>query len=208
MQGKKGAIPIWFVAPFIPMVASQLVRLHQTTPFNWLLCDYSGRIGALLVLAAIPSARTVAFRRQPLLAPWWETVLWMAGFVGLFTTLEPRLIQWIDSCVPDLRLGYYPAPGGWLRLVDLTFGITLIGCHEEIVFRRCARAVFSPICGDGAWMVVATSLLFSAYHWWAGIGTIVNTLLFGLCAMLFVRRTGALWPVVVSHSLYDLICFF
>ena len=44
--------PIWFVAAFIPMVASQVLRLHQHDPGGWLFWDYAGRLGGLAVLAA------------------------------------------------------------------------------------------------------------------------------------------------------------
>jgi hypothetical protein len=52
--------PLWFVAALVPIMASQIVRLEQSDPATWILWDYAGRIGALAVLGAIPSARTVA----------------------------------------------------------------------------------------------------------------------------------------------------
>jgi hypothetical protein len=56
--------PIWFVAAFIPMVASQVLRLHQLDAGGWLFWNYAGRLAALAVLAAM--ARPVAFRREKL----------------------------------------------------------------------------------------------------------------------------------------------
>src|SRR5260221_3506220 len=53
--------PLWFVAALVPMVVSQIVRLEQSDPATWIAWDYAGRIGALAVLGAIPSARTLAF---------------------------------------------------------------------------------------------------------------------------------------------------
>ena len=50
----------WFITALVPMVASQLVRIHLADPAAWIFWDYAGRIGALAVPAAIPSARLVA----------------------------------------------------------------------------------------------------------------------------------------------------
>ena len=52
-------------------------------------------------------------------------------------------------------------------------------------------------------MIIIASMLFASYHWWTGIGSIVTVMLFGILTMLFYRRAGALWPVVMSHYLAD-----
>ena len=207
MPGRAKFIPLWFIAAFVPMVASQVIRLHQTSPLYWLLCDYSGRIGALLILAAIPAARAVAFRPQRLLTSWWETALWIVGLPVLFGTVCQWVSHSINYLIPHTLLGLFPAPQGWLNVFDLTAGLTLVAYHEETIFRRCAREVFNPVCGDGAIMVVLTSLLFAAYHWTTGLGNIAATFIFALFAMLGLRRTGALWPLVMAHFLTDFVRF-
>ena len=71
--------PIWFVAAFIPMAASQVLRLHQHDPGGWLFWDYAGRLAGLAVLAAM--AWPVAFRREKLRMPWMQIPLWVLGIV-------------------------------------------------------------------------------------------------------------------------------
>ncbi len=71
--------PIWFVAAFIPMVVSQVLRLHQHNPGGWLFWDYAGRLAGLAVLAAL--AWPVAFRREKLRMPWMQIPLWVLGIV-------------------------------------------------------------------------------------------------------------------------------
>jgi uncharacterized protein len=56
-------------------------------------------------------------------------------------------------------------------------------------------------------MVVVTSLLFAAYHWWSGIGNICSTFLLGVVLMLAYRRLGTLWPVVLAHYFMDIAAF-
>jgi membrane protease YdiL (CAAX protease family) len=189
------------------MVASQIVRLHQTDATAWIATDYAGRIGALAVLAAIPAARAVAYRREALRIGWLELVIWVAALVAFyrFPCDDVRIL--IDKVLPGTKLGDYPEPHGWLNLVDLSFGLALVAIHEEIVFRRCARAVFAD--GDGkTWTVIfGSALIFAAYHWTTGLGNIVAAAMFGIPAMAFYHRSGALWPVILAHFLTDVVEF-
>jgi len=201
---------LWFVAAFVPMVASQIVRLHQHDAAWWLICDYAGRIGAIAVLAANPQVRTIAFTRTPLRTDWRETAIWSVGLV----VLTLALLEWIAPAVrhhlamADLRLGFGPAPRGTWRIADMTAGLALVAFHEEIVFRRCARSALGPYLGDGWRMIVASAVLFAAYHWWTGITNMVVVAIFGVAAMLIYRRIGALWPLVLAHDLIDLVNFY
>ena len=104
-------------------------------------------------------------------------------------------------------LGVYPQPSGWLYLVDVVFGIALVAYSEEIVFRRCARHLFQIYLGDSYVSVFVTSLLFGAYHWWTGVGNIAEAAMMGILLMLFLRRSEALWPVVLGHYLTDIVDF-
>ena len=73
--------PIWFVAALVLMVLSQIVRLEQSDPATWIVWDYAGRVGALAVLGAIPSARTVAFQWVRLRIAYWKAATWIVGIV-------------------------------------------------------------------------------------------------------------------------------
>jgi uncharacterized protein len=176
--------PVWFVAALVPMVVSQIVRLEQSDAATWIFWDYAGRLGALAVLGAIPSARTVAFRANRLRMSRWEAGIWVVGIVLVDHYLY-----------------------GWLHIVDAVFGLALVAYSEEIVFRRCARHLFQIYLNDGYAMVVVTSILFGAYHWWTGIGNIIEAVLIGILLMLFYRRSAALWPVVLGHYVTDIVDF-
>jgi CAAX protease family protein len=199
--------PAWFMAALIPMVASQIVRLHQHDPANWIWWDYAGRLGGLAMLAAIPSARAVAFRLARLRIALWEVALWIAIIVTVDHYLAGWVRRTINTALPATVLGAYPKPSGWLYLVDVVFGIALVAYSEEIVFRRCARHLFQIYLGDGYALVIITSLLFGAYHWWTGIGNMVEAVVIGVLLMQFFRRSGALWPVVLGHYLTDIVDF-
>jgi membrane protease YdiL (CAAX protease family) len=91
----------------------------------------------------------------------------------------------INGVLPATELGGYPEPRGWLHVVDVVFGLALVAYSEEVVFRRCARHLFQIYLNDGYALVVVTSLLFGAYHWWTGFGNIVEAVLIGILLMLF-----------------------
>jgi membrane protease YdiL (CAAX protease family) len=199
--------PIWFVAALVPMVACQIVRLQQTDAGSWIFWDYAGRLGGLAVLAIIPSARAIAFRREPLRMMLWQIALWIAGVVLADHYLGGWMRRTLNAALPATVFGVYPQSNGWPYFVDIVFGIALVAYSEEVVFRRCARHVFQKYVNDGAVLVVVTSLLFGAYHWWAGVGNVIEATVMGVLLMLFFRRSGALWPVVLGHYLIDFVDF-
>ena len=197
--------PLWFVAAFLPMVASQVLRLQAGDPATWLLCDYAGRIGSLIVLATIPAANAIAFRHEELRITGEEVIAWVLTILLVFFAFS-RMTWQMAPALPNLRLGAYPELHGWLYGLDITFGLALVALHEEIVFRRCARHILRGL-GDGFGMVLVTALLFGAYHWWTGIPNIACAMVFGVAAMLFYRRAGTIWPIVALHYIVDFIAF-
>src|SRR2546430_6832433 len=196
-----------FVAALVPMVVSQLVRLEQSDPATWIFWDYAGRVGALAVLAAIPSGRIVAFQWERLRTTYLEAAGWIVGIVLFDHYVCGWIRRTLNTALPATVLGGYPETHGWLHIVDVVFGLALVAFSEEIVFRRCARHVFQISLNNGYALVVVTSLLFGAYHWWTGMGNIVEAVLIGVLLMLFYIRSAALWPVVLAHYLTDMVDF-
>ena len=114
---------IWsFVIALMALVASQVMRLHQHQAASWLLWDYAGRIAALTVLAALPSARVAAFQISKRQISLFEIVLWIVGIclIGGFGQWPRHLI---NAAFPATVLGAYPHPTGWLNAFDLVFGL-------------------------------------------------------------------------------------
>ena len=114
-------------------------------------------------------------------------------------------------CSQHIARRYLPR---WSRITPscewlprLCMGSALVAYSEEIMFRRCARHLFQIYLNDGYALVVVTSMLFGAYHWWTGIGNSVEAVLIGVLLMLFYRRSVALWPVVLAHYLTDVVDF-
>jgi hypothetical protein len=199
--------PAWFMATLTPLVASQIVRLHQHDPETWVFWDYAGRLGGLAILASIPSARAVAFRWVRLRMALWKVALWIVAIVIADHYLGGWARRTVNAALPATVLGVYPQSRGWLYFVDLTFGLALVAFSEEIIFRRCARYTLQSYLGDGYVLAFITSLLFGAYHWWAGFGNIIEATMIGVLLMLFLQRSEALWPVFIGHYLTDIVDF-
>src|SRR4051812_41851589 len=93
----------WFVLALMALVASQVMRLHQHQTPSWLLWDYAGRITALTVLAAVPSARIAAFRTGERQISLFEIVLWIVGICLLDRFLQlPRYL--LNAAIPTTVL--------------------------------------------------------------------------------------------------------
>jgi membrane protease YdiL (CAAX protease family) len=199
--------PVCLAVALIPMVVSQILRLHQSDPAAWIFWDYAGRLGGMAALAAIPSARVVAFRLEPLRVTLWEAAVWIAGLVLADHYLGGWIRRTVNAALPGTVLGVYPEAQGWLHIADGVVGLALVAISEEVVFRRYARHAFQNLLGDGVAMLAVTSILFAVYHWWTGIGNICEALFMGVLLMLFYRRAGALWPAIVAHYLVDMVDF-
>jgi hypothetical protein len=140
------------------------MRMQQTDPVAWLAFDYAGRLGSLAVLAAIPAARIVAFRREALEIAWLELTIWAVGLLAFELIIGQAMAWIINLLIPGTWLTALPQLSGWLYALDLTFGVALVAYHEEVLFRRCARAVLGKSLGEGTKLVVATALLFGGFH--------------------------------------------
>jgi len=196
---------LWMIAVATVEVAFQVLRLQQTKPGVWLAIDYASRLAALALLAVDPVLRRVVYGRRPLRFRVRRLAAWSAAFVVLHLArveLGPFLYQHL----PDMRLGIYPRPSGLLYLFDMTVGVALVAIHEELFFRRAMRATLAGLGNETA-IVAISAVLFGLHHWWTGIPNILGNLVFGILAMVFYRRSGAIWPLMVIHYLDDFVWF-
>ena len=147
MMARSIPTPLWFAAALFPMVVSQIVRLQQSDPAAWIVWDYAGRLGALAVLSAIPAARTIAFRFEPLRIARWEVTIWIVGIVLADHYLGGWIRRTINGVLPATVLGAYPEVQGWLHVVDIFFGLGLVA-----LVRRSYSAAVRVICSRAIWM--------------------------------------------------------
>jgi hypothetical protein len=71
------------------------------------------RLGAVAILAAIPAARTVAFRCDRREISLLEVAFWIVGII-LTERLGQGVSSFINAAFPADVFGFYPRPNGWL----------------------------------------------------------------------------------------------
>ncbi len=189
------------------MVGAQVMRLHQADAVGWLAWDYAGRIAGLVVLALIPAARTVAYPQERRRLSLTVTAGGILGVVEFDRIVVGWLRRRVFDLVPGPGLTRVPPLHGGLYLLDMTVGIALVAVSEEVVFRRALPEVLRRARLGEAATVVTASLLFGLYHWSFRPATMIGAAAIGIVFMLFYRRAGVLWPVMVSHYLIDAIAF-
>jgi uncharacterized protein len=196
-------LAFWVLLAGAAGVTSQLLRLQQHEALPWLLLDYGGRLGCLVVLAINSAVRRLIYRREKRRIGW----VGIVGYLLLFAVFQVAAarFRWVFAD-EALALGHYPLPSGALHLFDMSFGIALVAIQEELYFRRAMRKALSGL-GDGRVMIATSAAIFALYHWWTGWPNVLANFVFGLIAMSFYRRSGAIWPVMLAHYLVDLAAF-
>lgn len=204
-EARRGLAAAFFLILAL-MVLFQVWRLGQAEAASWLAVDYAMRVTVLVLLGVLGNTRGVAFGMTPLRIGQGELSLWLLGGV-LIALGFPTVEHFLSGLLPDMRFGFYPRPPHLsAKVIDLTFGIGLTALHEEVFFRRVARAVFHRL-GNGLLMVIATSTVFGLFHWWTGPANMLLAGVVGAFLMLLYQRAGALWPAVAVHYLIDFWTF-
>lgn len=130
----------WVFILLIVVVVLYLIRVPRVLRqyergVVFFLGKFDGRLGALAVLGAIPSARIVTFRWEGLRMARWETALWIVGIVLFDRYVCGWIRRTINAALPATVLGVYPELHGWLHIVEPRFRL---GQRDG---SRCLRAV-------------------------------------------------------------------
>ena len=84
------------------------------------------------------------------------------------------------------------------------------GVVEEVVYRGLMwlgiSMIVTPRFAKPAYVLVS-SLLFASIHWANGVPELAATFAVGVVAALLYLRIGNLWPLVIGHTVTDLIDF-
>lgn len=100
-----------------------------------------------------------------------------------------------------------PLDAAWYTVPLLILSALRAGLTEEVIFLgylfdRLRRQ------GWGPWTIIlSTAALRAAYHAYQGIGPIIGNFVMGLVFGWCYRRWGRVMPLVVAHTLIDVIAF-
>jgi uncharacterized protein len=100
-----------------------------------------------------------------------------------------------------------PLDGSWWTVPLLLFAAVRAGLTEETIF---IGYLFDRLrrLGWGWWpIILSTAALRGAYHAYQGFGSIVGNVAMGVVFGWCYRRWGRVMPLVVAHTLIDVIAF-
>ena len=149
------------------------------------------------------SARTVGFDGR---RPWFDTGsgLLLAGLIG-----AGGLMVYVLSWQLGLTRTIVPSTleGHWWELPILILQALKNGVLEEVIvvgylLHRLGQLGWSP------WKaVLASSVLRAFYHLYQGVGMFFGNLVMGLLFGWFYLRYGRVMPLVVAHTMIDIVAF-
>jgi membrane protease YdiL (CAAX protease family) len=165
----------------------------------------------LLVLAVATAGALLALRRDPgfeLSRLWagprrdeWRGLLLRSALAAVAVAL---LVRWLEP----LNLLATPRHHLGLWLAGLALYPLLSAWPQEVLYRAFFFRRYAPLFGEGRRMVAASGVAFAALHLvYPNLVAPLLSLPAGLVLAWRYRRTGALGPVWLEHSLYGLALF-
>ncbi|WP_238335856.1 CPBP family intramembrane glutamic endopeptidase [Serinicoccus kebangsaanensis] len=217
-----GASAVWSLLSLLRKLTAQGGLAGQTTSMNtssapdqpWLDLAYQ-LVGIALALVPVvlalhllarelprPWAALGLDRRQPLRDLVQGTMLAaVIGIPGLGLYLLARELG-VNTSVAPANL-----PSVWWAVPVLVLAAAQNAVVEEVIavgylFTRWAQA------GWSTWTIILTSaLLRGSYHLYQGFGGFVGNVAMGVILGWFYTRTRRVMPLVVAHTLLDVVAF-
>ena len=95
----------------------------------------------------------------------------------------------------------------WWRPIVLILAAAGNGAAEEILVVGYLLIRLRQLGVPPAVALVGTALLRGSYHLYQGFGGGLGNLAMGLVFALWWMRTGRLWPLILAHTLLDVVAF-
>ncbi|WP_197462578.1 type II CAAX endopeptidase family protein [Microbacterium sp. T32] len=125
----------------------------------------------------------------------------LIGVPGIGVYAVGRLLGQSITVVPA------PLDSSWWVIALLVLAALRAGLTEEVIFLGYLFDRLRRLGWSWTWILVSTALLRGSYHlyqgWPSALGNVVMGLVFGWC----YRRWGRVMPLVVAHTLIDVIAF-
>jgi membrane protease YdiL (CAAX protease family) len=95
----------------------------------------------------------------------------------------------------------------WWQLPVLVLQAVKNGVLEEVIVVGYLLLRLEQLGWSPAKAILASSVLRAFYHLYQGVGMFFGNLVMGLVFCWFYRRYGRVMPLVVAHSLIDIVAF-
>lgn len=125
----------------------------------------------------------------------------LIGVPGIGVYAVGRLLGQSITVVPA------PLDSSWWVITLLVLAALRAGLTEEVIFLGYVFDRLRRLGWSWTWIIVSTALLRGSYHlyqgWPSALGNVVMGLVFGWC----YKRWGRVMPLVVAHTLIDVVAF-
>lgn len=190
------------VALNVPQAASSLIDLlaqvlSAVQLFAW------GALGAyLLVRGGIRPAAIGLDRARP-----GRDVLWGAGLAALIGI--PGLALYFAGWKLGVNLAVVPSAldDTWWRPVALTLSAAGNAFAEEVLVVGYLLTRLRQLGLRENTGLLTAAVLRGSYHLYQGFGGFAGNLVMGLVFGRVWQRTNRLWPLIVAHTLLDVVSF-
>lgn len=156
----------------------------------------------LLAHSGIPARAVGLVRERPGRQVTWALAL--TAVIGV-----PGLALYLGAVAAGVNLQVAASGLGetWWRPLVLVLSAAGNGAAEEILVVGYLLVRLRQL-GVPPWLaLVASALLRGSYHLYQGFGGGVGNLAMGVVFALWWMRTRRLWPLVVAHTLLDVVAF-
>ncbi|KQQ22906.1 CAAX protease [Rathayibacter sp. Leaf299] len=100
-----------------------------------------------------------------------------------------------------------PLDAYWWTVPVLVLSAIRAGIQEEVIVVGYLFARLGDL-GWGRWRILfASALLRGSYHLYQGIGPFIGNVIMGVVFGLFYQRFGRTLPLVIAHSIIDIVSF-
>jgi membrane protease YdiL (CAAX protease family) len=134
-------------------------------------------------------------------------LLWGCGLAALIGI--PGLVLYFVGWKLGFNLAVRPSTltDTWWRPITLTLAAFGNAFAEEVLVVGYLLTRFRQLgVGENASLAVS-AVLRGSYHLYQGLGGFVGNLVMGLVFGRIWQRTNRLWPLVVAHTLLDVVAF-
>lgn len=198
------------VALALPFYVNDFANIFVTSWAWWLAIDYvfvkALPVAVILWVCSQGLASPADFGWRPVSAGRFAAAFLFAATAG---TLIDQNAYELTKAMPGYRaLGGMPAIGSrvW-DWIDLTLGLFLVGCLEEVIFRAWLHRVVSGFTDRAGVHIAASALAFGLIHWSLGLQSVLVTGVIGALFMAIYLRVQVIAPIALAHFAVNFIDF-
>jgi hypothetical protein len=132
---------------------------------------------------------------------------WGAGLAALIGI--PGLGLYLVARALDLNLNVAPSTlnSAWWTVPVLVLSAAANAWAEEALVVAYLLTRLRQLGAGGNGSLLASAVLRGSYHLYQGFGGFVGNVVLGLVFGRLWQRTGRLWPLVVGHTIIDVVAF-